>query len=157
MNVTIFHFPLSSMGSLISRRRMSIESRSHTFSIIFIRVNSYTSGYYYFYNFFIIIIIIIIVIIIIIIIIVLIGAFISILSNQSAAWLTVLKTAAKRRYLMCKSSPYPTISISCTEVYPPARKVHAGSFRVSVVHRSRPGMTFAVDWVLKANYLSILP
>ena len=52
MNLTIFHFPLSSMGSLISRRRMSIESRSHTFSIIFIRVNSYTSGYYYFYNFF---------------------------------------------------------------------------------------------------------
>ena len=56
-------------------------------------------------------------------------------STQSAAGLKPLKPAANGRYLMCKSLPYYFHFTVQKYIYSPVSKVHAGSVRVSVIHR----------------------
>ena len=59
-------------------------------------------------------------------------------STQSAAGLKALKPAANGRYLMCKS---PYFHLLYIKFDPPVSKVHAGSFRISVIHRTLTGTT----------------
>ena len=55
-------------------------------------------------------------------------------STQSAAGLKALKSAANGRYLTCKSLSYCFRFNVQKYIYPPvSTKVHAGSFRVSVI------------------------
>ena len=56
--------------------------------------------------------------------------------TQSAAGLKVLKPAANRRHLMCKPLPYYVHFQYRRTLNPHLSKVHAGSFRVSVIHRT---------------------